>query len=265
MTAKPKVLQKTRSKSITKSSSFTSKPIKDLQLIFGIHPIIELLRAGRRKLYTIYTTKPTPKAWNTIQPLLNSFTEIKFVAKEVLNKLADTNDHQSFVGFAGPQIVRKSFFDPQKASFLVMLSEIQDPRNTGAILRSAYCTGADGIILTEKNSSSINAVSIKSSAGLSEHLEIYHTPNTATGIADLIRAGYKIYFAALGGENALKVNYQGPVCIVIGNEATGINKNLLKYGQVVTLPQKEAEISYNASVAAGILFFTVSQKLNKFS
>lgn len=244
----------------------TNKPKqqKDLSLIYGAHPIIELLRARRRKLYLIYTTQPTPKIWNQIQPLLNSYTEVKFVSRDALTKLAGTTDHQSVVGFAGPQIIRKAFFDPKEFKFLVMLSEIQDPRNVGAILRSAYCTEADGVIMTVKNSSDVNAVAIKSSAGLSEYLEIYNAPTTANAIAQLLDAGYNIYFAALGGENALKVEYKTPLCIVIGNEAQGIDKNLLKNGNTITLPQKKSDISYNASVAAGILFFTLAQKLGKF-
>lgn len=242
-----------------------AKQQKDLHLIYGIHPILELLRAGRRKIYKIYTTKPTPKIWITIEPLLSKFTEIKYVAKELLNKLADTTDHQSIIAFTGPLIIRKNFFDPLKYPFLVMLSEIQDPRNTGAILRSAYCTGADGVILTTKNSAPLNAVAIKSSAGLSEHLEIFQTQSSTTGVSELKAAGYNIYFAALGGQDATKASYLSPLCLVIGNEATGINKNLFKYGEILTLPQKESEISYNASVAAGILLFMAAQKLSKLS
>lgn len=238
------------------------KTQKELHLIYGVHPVLELLRAGRRKIYTIYTTKPAPKIWSTIERLLSNFTQVKFVSKDLLNKLAGTIDHQSIVAFAGPVIIRKNFFDPGKYPFIVMLSEIQDPRNTGAILRSAYCTGANGVVLTSKNSAPLNSVAIKSSAGLAEHLEVYQTQTGTTGISELKSAGYNIYFAALGGKHATKVKLESPLCLVIGNEATGVNKNLLKYGEILTLPQKESEISYNASVAAGILLFMTAQKLN---
>lgn len=234
---------------------------KQQEIIFGIHPIIELLKAKRRKIYTIYTTKPEPRAWSQIQKLLPKYVQVEYISKEKLNKLADSVDHQSVVALASPFIIRKKFFNPATEKFLVMLDSIQDPRNLGAILRSAYCTGANGVIVTERNSSFLTATAIKSSAGLAEHLEIYFAPNAKVAADELKKAGYSIFISTLeNSKSALDVDFNLPCCIVIGNEGEGVSSNIVRMGQSVKLPQITADISYNASVAAGILLFLISTK-----
>jgi 23S rRNA (guanosine2251-2'-O)-methyltransferase len=231
------------------------------EIVFGIHPIIELLKAKRRKIYTIYTTKPEPKAWRDIQKLLPKYVNVEYVSKEKLNKISDSVDHQGIVALASPFIIRKKFFDPVREKFLVMLDSIQDPRNLGAILRSAYCTGAQGVIVTEKKSTFLTPTAIKASAGLAEHLEIYFAPNAKAAVDELKKAGYAIYISTLeNSKSALEVDFKLPCCIVIGNEGEGVSQNILRSGQNIKLPQITADISYNASVAAGILLFLVATR-----
>lgn len=236
--------------------------VRHQEVVFGIHPIVELLKAKRRSLDIIYTTKPVPKAWNQIEQLLPKRIQIQYVTRDVLHKLAGTTDHQGVVGYASPLVIRKKFFTPATHPFLVMIDGVQDTRNIGAIIRSAYCTNASGIIITKKNSGPLNASTVKSSAGLVEHIDIYESASATTAIQELKEAGYHIYLAALGGKNATKVQFIQPLCIVIGNEATGISPEILKSGDRVMLPQKTTDISYNASVAAGILLFLVSTQNN---
>lgn len=231
------------------------------EIVFGIHPIIELLKAKKRKIIVIYTTKPQPKSWDQISKLLPSYVNIQYVNKEALNKLANSTDHQNVVALAGPIQIRKKFFNSEKEKFLLMLDGIQDPRNLGAILRSAYCTGVNGVIITQHETSPINAVALKSSAGLAEHLEIYLTMSPKAAVQELKNAGYSIFLATLEkSQNALDIELNLPLCIVIGNEATGISKSILGSGEHITLPQKTPNISYNASVAAGILLFLTATK-----
>jgi len=240
-----------------------AKKIQQAQgvLIYGIHPVLELLRAKRRKLISIYTTKPTPKQWKLIERAMPNYpVAIQYVDRDVLNRMANTADHQGVVAWVKDFAFRKKPFEPTKHPFLLLLDNIQDPRNLGAILRSAYCAGVSGVILTSRQSAPLNAVAIKSSAGLAEHLEIQQVPSAQVALQELKQNRYAIYLAALGGDNAVTASYDLPLCLVIGNEAVGIEKQLLKYGKTVTLPQKEADISYNASVAAGILLFTISSR-----
>ncbi len=233
---------------------------KGYELIYGVHPLQELLKAKRRKLVMLYTTKPTPKSWRSIEPLLSSLTQIQYVGRDVLNRMAQTTDHQSLVGLATPFIKRKKFFDHEKSPFLLLLDSIQDPRNLGAILRSAYCTGVDGIITCGKNSAPLGATAFKSSAGLAEHLDIFEAPSAAAAL-ELLKKKYAIYLATLTGKDATDIKYDKPLCLVIGNEATGISKSLLTQGTQIRLAQRTSDISYNASVAAGILLFLIADQI----
>jgi len=94
---------------------------------------------------------------------------------------------------------------------------------------------------------------------LAEHLDIYLAPSLKCAVLDLKKAGYNLYMGVLeDGKNALEVEYKGPMCLVIGNEASGITKEIRGHGELITLPQKSTDISYNASVAAALLMFVLS-------
>lgn len=235
---------------------------KQTELIFGLHSIIELLKAKRRKLTILYTTKPIPKGLQALEPLLPKNIQIQYVDRDILTKLAGTTDHQGVVGYASPFVIRKKFFDPQIQKRVLMLDGIQDVRNLGAILRSAYCTGIDGIILMKKHGAPLNAAALKASAGLAEYLEIYYAASSQAALQELKKAGYNLYLAVVQkGTAATKIEYKQPLCLVIGGEATGISPDIRNAGQLITLPQRNPEISYNASVAAGILLFIISQQV----
>jgi len=234
---------------------------KIYEIVYGIHPVIELLKAKKRKITTLYTTKPEPKAFKHIKPYFPKypFKQIH-KSRQELSSLAGTLDHQGVIAITTPFQLRKKPFDPKKQPFIVMLDGIQDTRNLGAILRSAYCTGFQGAIITKKRGAPLNASTLKASAGLAEHLEIYQTPSSIAGIQELKKAGYQIYISALekNAQNVTKIKFQKPLCLIIGSEETGVSKEILNKGQTIILPQKIADISYNASVAAGILMFLIS-------
>ena len=234
------------------------------ELIFGIHPVLEVLKAKRRKIISIYTTKPEPKAWDDIQALMPKYhVAIQYVARDVLHKMAGTTDHQGIVAWVQSFGFQKNFFDPKKAPFLVMLDGIQDPRNVGAILRSAYCTGANGVVLVKREASPLTASAFKASAGLAEHLNIYMAASPNAAAQELKKAGYTMYLATFKGKNALEVEFKEPLCLVVGSEGRGVSKELEPMGIPVTLAQKTSNISYNASVASGILLYIIATQLKK--
>jgi 23S rRNA (guanosine2251-2'-O)-methyltransferase len=238
--------------------SMKNQPVGEL--IYGIRPILELIKAKKRKIISIYTTRPEPKVWRELEPLLPERVQIQYVAPEVLDRMVGTTDHQRVIAWVGQPVVRKKFFDPEKHKFLLMLDGIQDARNLGAILRSAYCIGIDGIIITKRASAPLNATAIKASAGLAEHLEILVVSSAQEAAKQLQEAGYTIYLATLDGADATKQEYNYPLCLVIGSEGSGISHQILNSGTHITLPQRTADISYNASVAAGILLFLIAQR-----
>lgn len=239
-----------------------SQSPQSLELIYGLHPVIELLTAKRRQIRTLYTTKPEPKNFSHIKALLPAHIPVQYRSRQELTHLVGTTDHQGIVVWATPLPIRKKPFSPSTHKVLVMLDGIQDTRNMGAIIRSAYCTGINGIIITTKSSAPINASTLKASAGLAEHIDIYQVPSAKHGILELQKLGYNIYIAALAknAHNAANVTFQAPLCIVIGSEEAGVSSDILNKGTLVMLPQKRPNLSYNASVAAGILLFLIAEQ-----
>lgn len=234
------------------------------EMLYGAHPIIEMLKAGKRKLISIYTTKPYPKSWMRLAPYLpKSVPNIQYVSKDVLDRMTGTTEHMSLVAWVSPYKFANKMFSPTKYPLILLLDSIQDVRNLGAILRSAYCTGVTGVVLCKTNSALLTPAAIKAAAGLSEHLDIYVATSIKQAVIEAKQAGYSVYMAVLNGENAMKVEYKNPACLVIGNEATGILPSVRKDGILITLPQRTPDISYNASVAAGILLFVLSQKISQ--
>jgi len=234
------------------------------EVVFGIHPIIELLKAGKRAIYTIYTTKPEPKAWRNIKLLLpKKPIPIQYVSREILYKISGTTDHQGIVAFTQSFVFAKCFFDPRKQPFVLLLDSIQDVGNVGAMMRSAYCTNCDGVIICERSGALLTAAVLKASAGLAEHSSIYQAPSVQYAVQELKKAGHKIYLATLDGKDARVIDFKMPLCLVIGNEAVGITKAILCEGEHIMLAQRAADISYNASVAAGILLFIIASSMHK--
>lgn len=232
--------------------------------VYGVHAVLELLMAKRRKVGAVYTTNHPIKSWDQIKRLLPDYVQVNIVSRESLTKMTDSDDHQGIVAYVSPFPYCKQMFEPTKSPFVLVLDGVQDVRNLGAIVRSAYCAGVDGIVLTRKGGAPINAAAVKSSAGLAEHVQVYVAATSNEAVLELQKNGYHIYLATLGkGENAAKMKFESPTAIVIGSEETGISPSILKSGTRVLLPQRRADISYNASVAAGILLFLIGTQINK--
>lgn len=236
------------------------------EVLYGIHPVLEMLRAKKRKVYAVYTTHKRPKMWPLIEKMLPSYTRVSITSREALTKMAGVAEHQNVVAHVAPFPVASRFFTPDSAPFIVLLDGIQDPHNMGAILRSAYCTGVDGAVICKKGSAPLSPTVFKASAGLAEHVRIYKASSVHEAVALLKDAGYTCYFSVPeGGIDATQQAYTFPLCVVIGNEGEGVTKSLVTSGKTLTLAQKRSGISYNASVAAGILLFLIGTKGHKIS
>lgn len=239
-----------------------SKQAAPQDIVYGIHPIIELLKAKRRKIITLYTTRPEPRQWPQIKKLLPERPiNIQYVDRAKLAHIAGTTEHQSVVALVTPYQFRTKSFEPNHNPLVLLLDGIQDTRNLGAILRTAYCTGFNGVVVPLKHSATMTAATHKAAAGLAEHLQIYQPASSKQALQQLHEAGYNIYLTTVtGGTSALGVQFKRPTCLVIGSEETGISKELLNSGTKITLPQQRPDISYNASVAAGIFMFLASEQ-----
>ncbi|QQR48701.1 RNA methyltransferase [bacterium] len=194
-----------------------SKNIKSI--LYGAHPIIEMLKAKRRKLYTLYTRKPLSKSWDRLKPYLpKTMPNIQYVEKNALDGIAETTDHMGIVALVSPYQFISKMFDPKKKPFILLLDGVQDVGNLGAILRSAYCAGVDGIILCKSNSAPMTPAVFKASAGYAEHLDIYVAASAKSAVQEIIEAGYNLYMAVIDGKDATKIDFQRPTCLVIGNK-----------------------------------------------
>jgi len=142
---------------------------------------------------------------------------------------------------------------------LLILDSIQDTHNVGAILRSADCSGVDGIIITKHNSAPINETVVKTSAGATEHVKIAQVNNLAQTIDELKENGFWIVGSYLeGAKEYTKVDYKMPVAVVVGNEEKGIRKLTAdKCDHLIKIPMKGKIQSLNVSVATGILLFEI--------
>lgn len=240
------------------------QPVKYTNIIYGVHPIIELLQSKRIKIGAIYTLKNPIKAWAGISKLIPSHIQVSLVTRETIDNVAGTKDHQGVLAFVGDFPFSQAMFTPDKQKFVVILDEIQDVRNLGAILRSAYCTGVDGVVLVRANAATLTPAAFKASAGLAMHLPIHLAPSIKGAVNDLKKAGYNIYCATLGGtESVANFQFKDPAVLIIGNEEVGISNDVAKMGTKILLPQRRPDISYNASVAAGILMYSIGLQLKK--
>lgn len=240
------------------------QPVKYNNIIYGVHPVQELLQSKRLKIGAIYTLKNPIKSWSSMAKLIPAHIQVSMVTRETLDNVAGSKDHQGVLAFVGDFPFSQSIFTPEKQKFVVVLDEIQDVRNLGAILRSAYCTGVDGVVLAKTHGASLNAAAFKASAGLAIHLPIYLAPSVKAAVLELKKVGYNIYCATLhGSKSVADFTFQQPAALVIGNEEVGISADVAKMGTNILLPQRRPDISYNASVAAGILMYSIGLQLKK--
>jgi len=156
--------------------------------------------------------------------------------------------------------------ETKKASLplILILDEIQDPHNVGAILRSAECSGVNGVIITKHHSATITSTVTKTSAGATEHLKICQVNNLSQTIDELKEKGFWIVGSSLdNSKNYTEVDYKIPIALIVGNEEKGIRKlTACKCDFLVRIPMKGKIQSLNVSVATGILLFEILRQRN---
>ncbi|MEJ2615624.1 MAG: 23S rRNA (guanosine(2251)-2'-O)-methyltransferase RlmB [Ignavibacteriaceae bacterium] len=169
----------------------------------------------------------------------------------------------SFKFYAVEEII--SFSNKSKYPLLVILDSVQDPHNVGAILRTAECAGADGVIITKHNSAPINQTVVKTSAGATEHLKISIVNNLSQSLRLLKENGFWIVGSSLEkSKNYNGLDYKIPIALILGNEEKGIRKLTADNCDfLVQIPMKGEIQSLNVSVAAGILLFEILRKRSK--
>ena len=149
----------------------------------------------------------------------------------------------------------------KEKSIVVVLDQIQDPRNFGAIIRSAECFGVDGIIIQDRNSVKVTETVVKSSTGAIEHVDIVKVTNISDTIDKLKKYGYTVYGAEADGQNYYyEENYPEKTCLVLGSEGNGMRKKVKEHcDKIVKIHLKGQINSLNVSVAGGIILSEISK------
>ena len=234
------------------------------EYIEGRNAVIEALRAGRA-IDKIYIAKG--EVDQTLGHIASKARAQGVVVVETdrrkLDAMSRTHAHQGVVAlcavkdYCTVEELLQLAADKGEAPFLVMCDEISDPHNLGAIIRTAECVGAHGVIIPKRRSAGLTAVVDKASAGAAEHLPIARVANLSAAIETLKKAGVWVYGAAAEGESPLwKTDLTGSVCIVIGSEGDGISRLVREHCDVlVSIPMKGEISSLNASAAAAVLLY----------
>ncbi len=236
------------------------------ELIAGRNPVIEALRSGAavEKIVILYGVRGT--AIEKIRQLARqNGVQCVEVNKQKFRELVSDTTTQGVVAIVGskeyvsPDAILNVAKERNEPAFLLVLDEIQDPQNLGAIIRTAECAGAHGVIIPKHHSTTVNQTVTKTSAGASEHMPIAKVTNIATTLDELKHQGLWIVGADVEGSRLYyEVDYKTPVALVIGNEGEGMRRLVKeKCDFLVKIPLRGKIGSLNASVAAALVMYEV--------
>ncbi len=209
----------------------------DTDFIYGRNPVAEAER-GRRRVLRTWQAPQTPEA--------------------KLVELCGSSDHQGIVAEVEPfPYVSGNDFLGEDDALVVVLDQIQDPRNLGAVCRSAEAAGASGVVIPERRAATITAAAAKASAGAVEHLKIARVRNISDWIAAAKDAGFWVWGADGNSDQApWEVDLTGKTALVLGTEEKGLRPRVAESCDgLIAIPQAGQVDSLNVSVAASVLIF----------
>ncbi len=235
-------------------------------LVEGRNAVIEALRAGRA-LDKIYIAKgETDK---TLGHIASRAREAGVVVVEAdrrkLDAMSVTKAHQGVVAvaavreYATVEDILAVAEERGEKPFIILCDEISDPHNLGAILRSAECVGAHGVIIPKRRSAGLTGIVGKTSAGAVEHIPVARVANLPSAIRDLKERGLWVYGTAANAPASLwETDLTGPCCIVVGSEGDGMGRLVTEQCDfLVSIPMRGKLDSLNASAAAAVLMYEV--------
>lgn len=233
-------------------------------VIAGRNPVSEAIRSGR-PIDKILVAKGEKSG--AVVGILAKAKDNGILVKEVdrtkLDYVSGNENHQGIVAFAAVREystvddILAYAAEKDEPPFIVILDEIEDPHNLGAIIRTAECAGVHGVIIPKRRSVGLSYTVGKASAGAIEYMRVARVTNIAALIDDLKSKGVWVYGADMNGTDYQKCNFSGACAIVIGNEGKGISRLVReKCDVIVSLPMKGQINSLNASVAAGIIMYS---------
>ena len=237
--------------------------------IIGRNAVLEALKSGR--VIDSIACLPSNEATGSLKAIISKAKERKIILKQMSRKALDLisggKSHQGVIAFVGAnecctvEEILNYAESKNEPPFVIIADYIEDPHNLGAIIRTAECAGAHGIIIPKRRAAGLTESVDKSSAGALEYVNIARVSNIPSTIEYLKSKGLWIYGADMDGENYTSQDLKGSVALVIGSEGKGVSKLVRdKCDFILSLPMKGKINSLNASVAAGILMYEVMRQ-----
>lgn len=233
------------------------------EMIFGVRAVIEAIQAGKEiDKILVKTDIQSDLSKELFAALKDTLVPVQRVPVERINRITQKN-HQGVVAFISAVTYQKTedlvpfLFEEGKVPFFILLDGITDVRNFGAIARTCECAGVDAIIIPAKNSVSVNADAMKTSAGALHTLPVCREQSLTKTIKFLKDSGFKIVAATEKGDyDYTKGSYTDPTCLIMGAEDTGVSyDHLALCDEWIKIPLFGKIGSLNVSVAAGILIY----------
>ena len=234
-------------------------------MIEGRNAVLEAFRSGKPidKLYVMDGCQDGPVR-TIVREARKHDTIIHFVEKERLSQLSVTGKHQGVIACAAAyeysevEDMLKLAEEKGEDPFLILLDNIEDPHNLGAIIRTANLAGAHGVIIPKRRAVGLTATVAKTSAGALNYTPVAKVTNLTKTMEELKEKGLWFVCADMGGKMMYDLNLKGPIGLVIGNEGEGVSRLVKENCDfVASIPMKGDIDSLNASVAAGVLAYEI--------
>jgi 23S rRNA (guanosine2251-2'-O)-methyltransferase len=233
-----------------------------MNIICGINPVLEALSSGTRHFDRLLVAKGlrNRRVSEAMRLASQRGVPLRFETRETLDRMAGEVPHQGLVGVvsAKPVMTLEALLEQARPpELVVVLDGVEDPRNLGAILRTAEAAGADGVLLPERHTAGLSETVARASAGGLEHVRVARIGNVVQALEELKQRGFWVVgFDAAGSERWDAVDYKGKVAMVFGGEGRGIRRLVReKCDHVASLPLFGHVGSLNVSVVAGIALY----------
>lgn len=233
----------------------------------GIHAVREALQAGHAlERIVIARGRQDRRVEEIVQLARRNDVPVRFEDRAQLDRLAGTKEHQGVVALAAARpsaslgdVLKAANSDPAQKGFIVLLDGVEDPRNLGAIIRTALAAGAHGVVIPERRAAGLTDAVARASAGALAHLPVARVTNLPRAMEELKKAGYWLVgLDERADKTYTEADYTSPVGIVLGGEGKGLHDLTRKRCDfAVSLPTTGPVRSLNVSVAAGVVLFEV--------
>ena len=238
----------------------------DPNVIIGRNPVTEILK-NDRPVDKLMVSSREGSMIKIVAMAKEKSIPVISVEKAALDRISGGRPHQGVVAYVSPYeyaemedifaLAEERGEDP----FIIILDNLEDPHNLGAIMRSAECAGAHGIIIPRRHACGLTEVVAKSSAGAIEYMPVVKVTNIAQTIEELKEKGIWVAACDMGGRNYYEQDMKGKIAVVIGSEGAGISKLVRdKCDFVVSMPMVGRITSLNASNAAAIIIYEIRKQ-----